>query len=139
MMKTAIRLLLSAGFCLFLAACASPQKRIEANPERFRSFPPEAREKIRRGEVALGFTPDMVRMAKGDPSAVSVRTTTGGATTVWRYTRPEIHTHVHPVGLTGYGRGVYPGYIETEETRMVETLRVEFEDDEVVAFEEKKE
>jgi len=131
-----LRALPGLALALILAACATPQKRIEARPELFASFPAEARERIQQGRIDLGFTPEMVRMAKGDPNLVSTRHTRDTTRTIWTYTRLERRTYTQPVNVTGRGRGAYAAWVDTEDTREVETLRVEFQDNEVVAYEQ---
>lgn len=77
---------LSLAASLFLAGCAStPADRIANNPALFDTFPPPVRQKIRAGEVDVGFTPDMVRLALGEPSRVFSRQTEAGATELWVY------------------------------------------------------
>lgn len=90
-------LALATGICGLIAfagaGCATtPQDRIRAKPELFAAFPPEAQEAIRAGRVEPGFTPDMVRMALGEPSVVTTRKTDAGETTIWTYTDayPEV-------------------------------------------------
>lgn len=79
---------LAAGLALLaLAGCQSPtpQDRIAANQALFASWPADVQAKVRAGIVAVGFTPDQVRMALGDPVARSVTGATGGTTEIWVY------------------------------------------------------
>src|SRR3954471_23420824 len=79
-------LLLVLGLSALLTACTSnPETRIAKNPAIFDTYPPQVRQKIRAGEVDIGFTPDMVRLALGEPSRVFRRQTQDGATELWIY------------------------------------------------------
>jgi len=68
-----------------LAGCSTPASRIRANPGLFATFAPADQELVRKGEIALGFTPDMVRLALGKPDITSQRITSSGTTETWRY------------------------------------------------------
>jgi hypothetical protein len=79
-------LLLILGLSALLTACTStPESRIAQHPAIFDTYPPQVRQKIRAGEVDIGFTPDMVRLALGDPSRVFSRQTENGVTELWIY------------------------------------------------------
>ncbi len=79
-------LLLALGLSVFLAACSStPEDRIAKNSALFDTLPPPVRQKIRAGEVDLGFTPEMVRLALGEPTRVFSRQTEAGAAELWVY------------------------------------------------------
>src|SRR5258708_34073782 len=67
-MRPLATLLVLAAVTL-LAACAStPESRIAAHYGVFAEFPPDVRQKIRAGQVDLGFTPEMVQLALGKPA-----------------------------------------------------------------------
>ncbi|HXK79847.1 MAG TPA: hypothetical protein PLB42_06675, partial [Kiritimatiellia bacterium] len=71
---------------LLMTGCAStPAKRIEKNQELFDTFPVAAQARIRSGQIDIGFQPDMVRMALGDPQRKQVRRTAAGSTEIWLY------------------------------------------------------
>lgn len=87
---------------LFLAGCQStPEKRIAKKQETFAAMPADVQAMIRRGEVAVGFTEEQVRLAKGDPDRVGRRTTAGGESVVWTYEKRS--------GGFGFGLGVGGG------------------------------
>jgi hypothetical protein len=78
--------LLAVGLTVLLAACSTtPAERIANNPALFDTFPPPVRQKIRAGEVDVGFTPEMVRLALGEPTRIFSRQTESGATELWIY------------------------------------------------------
>ena len=70
---------------LLLAGCATPERRIEQNRELFDSLPVADQARIRGGQITLGYTPDMVRIALGDPQRRLVRRSAGAETDVWLY------------------------------------------------------
>ena len=91
---TVIGLLLAAG-------CATPAARIERHPEVFNHLAPADQQLIREGKVGLGFTPEMVKLALGDPDRVFTRTDAAGTNESWSYT-----SYDGPDGLLLY-RGYY--------------------------------
>jgi len=70
---------------LALAACASPESRIKDNQPAFDSYPPAVQQKIRAGQADIGFTPEMARMALGEPDHKYTQTTAAGSSEVWAY------------------------------------------------------
>jgi hypothetical protein len=124
------RLFLVGLMGLWLAGCATPDARIKKNQALFDSLPSEAQAQIREGQVALGFTPEMVKLAVGEPNRRAVRTDAQGRTEVWSYTRYEA-ADGFPI-YTGYYHRYYPGYryygrgFYTERTEAREYFRVEF-------------
>lgn len=78
--------------CAMLSGCATPASRIKKNPELYASFPPEAQALIAKGEVAIGFTSDMVSMALGPADRIYNRVTAEGTLEVWSYTGKSTST-----------------------------------------------
>jgi len=68
-----------------LGACSNPASRIDSNRAVFDKFPAEVQTKIRAGQIDLGFTPAMVRLALGEPSRQLTRKTEAGEMEVWMY------------------------------------------------------
>jgi hypothetical protein len=139
--NSAMRLLRSA-LCLasavLLAACSTtPEQRIAKNTALFDTFPPQVRQKIRAGKVEIGYTPDMVRLALGEPTRVFSRQTDAGAAELWVYhdngPRFSFGVGVGSVGrhsATSVGVGTSTGGYDPEEK-----MRVEFRDGRVTAVE----
>ena len=122
---------------LLLAACAStPRERIAKNPGEFAQYPAAVQEKIRAGQVEVGFTRGMVLLALGEPDRRRTRTAEEGVSEVWVYLshRPHFSFGV-AAGSGGYssvGGGVT---INTGGNADEETLRVVFRDDRVATVE----
>lgn len=133
--------LLCVGFVgLWLAGCATPDARIRKNQELFESLPAEAQRQIREGRVGVGFTPEMVKLAVGEPDRRSIRTDAAGSTSVWYYTRYEMadrlpvytgYYHRYYPGYRYYGGGVYAGPMEARDY-----FRIEFVDAKVTVVEQ---
>lgn len=70
---------------VFFAGCASTSRRISRNQELFDTFPADVQAGIRAGNVDVGFTPEMVMMALGEPDRRYTRITEHGAFEVWAY------------------------------------------------------
>lgn len=115
----------------WLAACASPDARIRQNREAFEALPEAAQVLIREGKVSVGFTPEMVLLALGDPDQRWVRTDAAGERRIWSYTTydqigggPLYRGHYH--SYQG-GYPIYDSRLIGVDARPREYLRVEFD------------
>jgi hypothetical protein len=71
---------------LLLAACSTtPISRVNANRALYESWPIEIREAVLDGRAERGMTPEMVRVAKGNPSRIEQRSGSKGQEEVWVY------------------------------------------------------
>ncbi|MEY4939366.1 MAG: hypothetical protein RIQ93_1101 [Verrucomicrobiota bacterium] len=61
-----------------------PDSRARRNPELFARLTPEQQAMVRRGNVAVGFSPEMVRLALGQPDRIQERTDVRNRE-VWNY------------------------------------------------------
>lgn len=129
---------------LLLAGCATPEKRIQQNQEVFDSFPVAAQARIRGGQIDLGFTPDMVRIALGEPHRQTLRRSADGEVEIWfyfdstrRYDRQRVD--IDGLGVSGPGglRSVSgSAWINVEQNREYVRTRVEFRNGVAIAIEE---
>jgi hypothetical protein len=123
-MKKSLMLCLAVAFLIAGAGCASsPQSRIKDKQAAFNSYPAEVRAAIERGQVAVGFTPDQVRLALDEPDRVLSRTTEGGYSEVWIYREKNARFGLGlGVGMSnnsmGGGVGVSTGGREFPDERM---------------------
>jgi hypothetical protein len=119
------------------AGCSSPDSRIKKNQTSFNALPAETQAKIRAGKVEVGYTPEMVTMALGEPDRRYVRTSEKGQTEVWAY-RDKGPAFSIGLGVGGgSGRsGVGGGIgVSTAGDREEDKIRVLFEGGKVSATE----
>ena len=127
-----------------LAGCATPEKRIQQNQDVFDTFPVAAQARIRGGQIDLGFTPDMVRIALGEPQRKVLRRAADGEVEIWiyldasrRYDRQRVDIDglsvSGPGGLRSIGGSAW---INVEQNREFVRIRAEFRNGVVAAIEE---
>jgi hypothetical protein len=140
-MRTSARLLLAGVVAaLLLTACATPASRIQANPGAFARLTPSQQALVQAGQIALGFDPDGVKLALGDPDRISARTDAGGETIIWHFTTYEsegrvLYTGHYHTRRAWWGWGAaYPYYLDYPDRRVRERFRVEFSGGRVVAI-----
>lgn len=80
-----LRMVMAVTVILMAAGCASTPAQRVAGSTAFDTYPSAIQEKILNGEVDVGFTEEMVRLALGKPDRVSSRQTTAGDSEVWSY------------------------------------------------------
>ena len=134
---SALLTLLALAAAAALAGCASPAARIKANPQLFASISPANQELIRHGQIALGFTPDMVLLALGEPDRVTQHTDASGTTEMWRYQNVDNNSSTYFYAGWGgpyfspyrgwgyYGSWGYPAWGWT--TTVSDYLRINFQ------------
>jgi len=127
-----------------VAGCSTPAARIGRNRETFDAFPEGVQENVRLGRIEMGYSTDMVFIALGNPRRVYDRQSAARTTEIWAYTgfrygggfhRPVDTAHVFrdAEGEVRYVYGIT--WVTVDDRVELETLRVEFEDDKVVAIE----
>ena len=134
----------AGSLALLLAGCATPEKRIQQNQEVFDTFPVAAQARIRGGQIDLGFTPDMVRIALGEPHRQTLRRSADGEVKIWSYfdsTRRYDRQRVDIDGLSISGPGGLrsiggSAWINVEQNREFIRIRVEFRNGVATAIEE---
>jgi outer membrane protein assembly factor BamE (lipoprotein component of BamABCDE complex) len=116
-MKTlkALYIVAAAAALALSFGCSTPETRIRRNPELFAQLSPEQQELIRRGQVAVGFNAEMVRLALGEPDRYTTRSDQDGTSEVWHYV-----TYDAPTGGPLY-RGWYHRYYMWED-RCIRTI-----------------
>ena len=133
---------LLVALALYLSGCATPESRIKKNPELFQSFPPEAQALIQQGQIAIGFSPDMVTMSLGTPNRIYTRATTNEMLEVWSYTgkqtttdRQRVNADFRYKDASGRSR-TSSDWVWVDVTRETEyeKVRVEFKDGKVSAI-----
>lgn len=125
---------------VFLAfGCAhTPETRIAKNPELFERLTPEEQESVKAGQVQIGYTPEMVYLALGDPDQKIVRRTKEDELNVWIYQGRFVSTETVRVrDQFGAFRPVHPTlYLDRTVEHIYTKARVVFEDGRVISIEQ---
>lgn len=144
-----LTLLLAFLATLLLFGCDTFNRRAQEKASTFERLSPEEREKLKRGEIAVGNSPDMVYIALGRPDAKRESSTAQGHEMVWTYNtyHREFEGNVH----TGYRRFVVwnpqikryvvfyqPVYADVYSEHEEENIRVKFVDGKVTEIEQPK-
>jgi hypothetical protein len=148
-MKTSKPLLLAVAALLALgtAGCSTPAARIRRNPEAFARLTAGEQTLIKNGQIGLGFTPEMVRLALGDPDHIHTRTDPSGTSEIWSYTSDDAEDgpgfyygwYHHPRYWGWDGPfPAYPLYSGYGYRRERVDFRVVFQDGKAVAVEQRK-
>ena len=142
-MRRSIHIVLSAFvFASLVCGCGTTASRIKKNSKAFDSFPEEVQEKVRKGKVEIGYTKDMAYIALGDPDNRYIRTTSDGDREVWAYIsvyatkqRQLVKGPFRTRTTDGEYRTVYGEsiWVDVDQIREYENLRLEFDDGGVVA------
>ena len=133
-------IILAGAVLLTAAGCSTPDSRVSKKSALVEPWPAEVQAKVRAGEVAVGFTPDQVRVALGDPDRTLARTEAQGAREVWVYfdKAPKFSLGIG-VGGGGGGTSVGGGVgVSSEGRGDPERMRVIFEGGRVSAIEQVK-
>lgn len=143
-------LILLLAFVALLAGCSTFERRAEEKAATFETLSPEEREKLKRGVIELGNTPDMVYIALGRPDQTrETETADKGRETVWIYNRyhqeyeGNIHTGYRRVLLYDPHRKRYvvfydPVYTDVYSEHQEEHIRIVFRDGKVAMVEQPK-
>lgn len=136
-MKTAPLLLLAALVVLGLAGCAgTPSDRVAKKQALYDVWPVAVQAKVKAGQVDVGFTPDQVWVALGEPDRKYTRTTAKGTAEIWAYLD---QSPSFSIGL-GVGGGSFGGGVAISDrpAHDDERQRVIFENGLVSAIESTK-
>ncbi|NIP96345.1 MAG: hypothetical protein GWO24_24085 [Akkermansiaceae bacterium] len=131
---------------LLAAGCASPAARVKKHHDVFQTFPKTVQEQVRQGKIQLGYTEQMVHIAKGPPDRKYERHASKGTTLVWSYTditadteRQRVQGRYHFTDTTGRTRTTTEAvWADIQHRREYEVMRVEFADGKVIAIEHLK-
>lgn len=105
-MKKLIQLPLVLAAVLLLGACSTINTRINEKAPVFYSLDANTRAKIAQGDVDLGFTPDMVYIALGEPDVKRRIRTANGQAEQWIYR--SYYDVYDGFGYVGYHRWFEP-------------------------------
>lgn len=143
------RTLVLASSLGFLAACQSVESRIREKPEVYAGLDVETQYKIQQGIIDLGYTPDMVYLALGEPSQKRETMTENGRTLTWIYN--TYYDRYDGSQMVGYHRHVYydphlrsyriyyrPAFADTYREETQERIRIVFKDGRATVIEQAK-
>ena len=92
------------SLALFAAGCSTVDSRVAKNRAAFSTWPQAVQDKVAAGKIDVGFTPDQVRVALGDPDRIWSRQTADGMSEVWSYRdRGSRFSFGFGVGMGSYG------------------------------------
>jgi len=119
-----------------LMACNTTGSRIRSQQELFDSYPPEVQESIRNGIIEVGYTPEMVVMALGEPDRKAVTKPENELAEVWTYRKsvPGFGIGMGSGGYAGGGVAVGTGVRVGEPARSEDRAVVEFSEGRVKRF-----
>jgi hypothetical protein len=121
-----------------LSGCATPETRIQANPEVYARLSDEEKALVRAGKVAIGFSADAVKLALGDPDRVAVRTDADGQAEIWHYLTYEAGGRILFTGHFHTGRlwwgGTYPYYLRYPDRTVRDRFTVHLRNGRVTAI-----
>src|SRR5690625_5147025 len=123
----------------FAFGCAhTPETRIAKNPELFEQLTPEEQQSVRAGAIQLGYTPDMVFLALGEPDRKITRRTKDDNLNIWIYQGRFVSTETVRVrDQFGSFRPVHPTlYLDRTVEHVYTKARVVFEDGRVISIEQ---
>jgi outer membrane protein assembly factor BamE (lipoprotein component of BamABCDE complex) len=120
---------------LALAGCDTPDARIKDSPQAFARLTPTEQELVKKGQIAVGFDMDAVRLALGDPTRITQTTDRNGQREVWHYVTYEdadgiiIYTGYYH-RWAGWGGPRFwgnMGYYDGRPVHVHDRIRVEFD------------
>lgn len=139
----------AALLVLALASCDTFERRSHEKAATFESLSSAERDKLKRGVIEIGNTPEMVYIALGRPDEKHESTTAGGNELVWVYNsyHEDYEGNVH----TGYRRVLVwdprlrryfvffdPVYTDVYSEHTEENIRIKFKNGKVAEIEQPK-
>ncbi len=145
-MRRSLHLVFIVLTALVFAGCNSLDSRIRANQAAFSALDPQTQQKIRQQIVEVGYTPDMVYMAYGEPTRKSFKSNEKGSFMTWsyqvshdEYEGSSLHYRRSVAVDPRTGRRVIvhrPVVTDYYSEQNEEILRVEFKDGRVTSIEQ---
>lgn len=91
--------------CIALTGCSGPSlaTRIDEGMVAFDSWPIEVQEKVKAGEIEVGFDREQVRMAWGEPDLVQENAGGIGDSEIWLWEKKTPRIGIG-IGVGSYGR-----------------------------------
>jgi hypothetical protein len=135
--------ILAASVCAGLLGCGTPRHRADKYPALYTSLPADVQANVRQGRIDLGYPKDAVFIALGKPDREYLRVTDAGMTELWSYVdaisypdRKRVRANVRVRDGQGRYRTASDSvWVEVQNEREYERLRVEFKEGRVSAIE----
>ena len=120
-----------------LSACSTTDSRIRHHQALFDGYPPEVQENIRNGVIVVGYSPEMVVMALGEPDRKVEIQSEDGVGEVWTYRNsiPGFAIGIGGGSYVGSGVGIGTGVTVGEPARSEDRAVIEFREGRVSRFE----
>lgn len=139
-MKTFLRFV-SVLSLLIAAGCAStPTERVAQHKSAYSQWPADVQANVAAGRIMVGYTPEQVRVALGDPTRTFTRTTEAGTSETWAYVDNPPRFSIG-LGIGSWGRSSAVGGgvgVSTGGFRDGERMHVIFDNGRVSAIETAK-
>jgi hypothetical protein len=84
-MRRSVHILLVMALALVLAGCSTPDSRIRERQAAFDRYPENVQQKLRAGTIEVGYTPEMVEIALGEPDRKAEVVTEDHVAEVWSW------------------------------------------------------
>lgn len=120
-----------------LLACNTTGSRIRRQQALFDSYPPEIQQNIRNGSIEVGYTPEMVVMALGEPDRKIEAKPEDELGEIWTYRKsvPGFSIGMGTGSYLGSGVGIGTGVTTGKPSRSEDRALVEFWGGRVKRFE----
>lgn len=120
--------LVAGAVLLGAAGCSTTASRISAHDAAFAQWPAPVQQKVRAGQIDIGFTQEQVRVALGNPERSFTQTTSAGTIEVWTYRIERSHFSFGVgVGSSSRGSAVGGGIAVSDRGRGDGSTRVIFD------------
>ncbi len=132
-----LRIALYTALALALAGCSTTNSRIRKHQEAFEAYPESVQQNLRRGAIDVGYTPEMVFIALGEPDRKVDRVSEDGMAQVWTWWKstPGVGISLGGWNSLGSNVGLGTGVSVGEPGRREQTAVVEFRSGRVRRFE----
>jgi hypothetical protein len=145
-MKTMLSVL-AASLLLALTGCNTLNHRIHEKAAVYYALDAATQDQIRQGQVGIGYTPDMVYIALGEPTRRVSHLASDGSHDTWIY--KSYYEEYAGTAFAGYHRYAVPGrlpgrytvytepvYTDLYRQRSQEYLRISFKDGKVASIDQ---
>jgi hypothetical protein len=136
-MQGRVCIALCTATALVLLACSTTGSRIRAQQAAFDGYPETVQQNLRNGAIEVGYTPEMVLIALGEPDRKVDAVSGEVAAQVWTWWKssPGIGVSLGGWNSLGSNVGIGTGMTVGERARREETAVVEFRRARVHRFE----